>query len=401
MAMNVAIPAEMLRASVAASPLNASIVTFPALETKSEAMDSLLEGALSPNPVHGRLVLSAHAAAGLLPDRLRFIAVQDGSALEGLLPFLPGGNVVGWRRAHRIWMPPQFAVNATPLIGKARPQESAAALADLMAQAGALWRFPLFAVESAAGEALLAAWRQRGFATAVVSSFERAVLTQRPGGYEAYARRHLSANRRKGLSRQWRRLEKAGRVTVARFSEGEGLGEAVEAFLALEKRGWKGRRGTALGCDAASAAVGRALFAAGEAGARADVLSLDGRPVAVSLALLCGGTAFLLKTAHDEELREFSPGVLLEEAIMQAFLNQGFAEKLDSASLPGSLLEELFADRERIADLVVATDPRISTAALETMVARERRRKATLAWLKGWYWRAADALGRWRQRRSD
>ena len=120
------------------------------------------------------------------------------------------------------------------------------------------------------------------------------------------------------------------------------------------------------------------------------MLSLDGRPVAISLALVSAGTAFLLKTAHDERLRAFSPGVLLEDAILRAFLDEGFADRLDSASLPGSLLDELYADRERIADLVVATDGAVTAAALAAMAEKERRRQAALDRLKAWYWRAID-----------
>jgi hypothetical protein len=54
------------------------------------------------------------------------------------------------------------------------------------------------------------------------------------------------------------------------------------------------------------------------------------------------------------------------------------------------LLDELYADRERIADLVIATDVAITAAALAAMAAKERRRQAALDRLKAWYWRAID-----------
>ena len=113
--MNVAVPLDTLRP--AAAPISAGLAAFA--ELGEAEWDALLGQALDPNPFHGRLVLTAHAAAGLLPERLRFIAVRGGAGLEALLPYLPGGSLVGWRRAHRVWMPPQFAVDATPLIGSA------------------------------------------------------------------------------------------------------------------------------------------------------------------------------------------------------------------------------------------------------------------------------------------
>ncbi|HKH35389.1 MAG TPA: GNAT family N-acetyltransferase [Beijerinckiaceae bacterium] len=136
----------------------------------------------------------------------------------------------------------------------------------------------------------------------------------------------------------------------------------------------------------------RALFSGPGACAssRADVLMLGGRPIAVSLSLLCGGTCFLLKTTYEEAFRGLAPGILLEDAILRAFLDEGFAEKLDSASLPGSVLEGLFADRERMADVAIATGPAISPRALAALVRQERIRQAALARAKSWYWTVFD-----------
>ncbi|HEX8665811.1 MAG TPA: GNAT family N-acetyltransferase [Beijerinckiaceae bacterium] len=384
--MNLAVRPDALRS--AAARLAGEVVDFAALRGSGPAYDALLVGALHANPFHGRSVVEAHAAAGLLPERLRFLAARDGGHLDALLPFVPNGTFLGFRRAHRAWTPLHFSVDGTPLLTAA----GAVALAEAMAAAGPLWRLPLVAVDGGAGRALMAACAERGFATEVLSSFDRPILEWRSGGYEAYARAHLSRSRRKALVRQWRRLHEAGRAAVASFADGEGLRHAVESFLTLEARGWKGRRGTALASRPASAALARALFTSSEGPVRgrADVLTLDGRPIAASLALVSRGTAYLLKTAHDETLRELSPGVLLEDAILRAFLEEGFAQKLDSASLPGGVLDDLYAGRERIADLAVATDAGISPAALEAIAAQERRRTAALAALKGWYWRAVD-----------
>ena len=101
--MNVAVPLDTLRPT--AAPISAGLAAFA--ELGEAEWDALLGQALDPNPFHGRLVLTAHAAAGLLPERLRFIAVRGGARLEALLPYLPGGSLVGWRRAHRVWMPPR------------------------------------------------------------------------------------------------------------------------------------------------------------------------------------------------------------------------------------------------------------------------------------------------------
>lgn len=379
-----------LPAAARAAVLAPGILDHAAMQERAAAWDRLAAAAVYPNPFHSRALMAAHAELGILAPGLRFVVAGGDGELDALLPFVPNGAWTGTRRSHAVWLPPHFAVNATPLVRRDAPDEAMEILLARMGEAGTLWRFPLLALDAPVGRALVAACARRGFAAEPVCVFERAVLNRRPA-YDAYARNHLGAGRRKGLRRQRRRLEERGRVSFASFTQGEGLRSAVEAFLALEAAGWKGRRGTALAAGGPGPALTRALFGASQdGGARADVLSLDERPVAVSLALLAGGTAFLLKTAYDEAFRAFAPGILLEDSILRDFLDGGFADKLDSASLPGCVLEEMFADRERIADLVVATDRAISQAALQALVRQERARQAAARRLKGWYWRLVD-----------
>ena len=78
--MNVAVSLDHLRP--AAAPISAGLAAFA--EIGEAEWDALLGQALDPNPFHGRLVVTAHAASGLLPERLRFIAVRGGAGLEAL-----------------------------------------------------------------------------------------------------------------------------------------------------------------------------------------------------------------------------------------------------------------------------------------------------------------------------
>lgn len=379
-----------LSAAARLTALGPAILDHAAMQERAGAWDRLAAAAIYPNPLHGRALMAAHAELGILAPGLRFVVAGEDGEFDALLPFVPNGAWTGTRRSHAVWLPPHFAVNATPLVRRDAPDKAMEILLARMGEAGTLWRFPLLALDAPVGRALVAACARRGFALATVSAFDRAVLHRRLG-YEAYARDHLGAGRRKGLRRQRRRLEERGCVSFARFTQGEGLKSAVEAFLALEAAGWKGRRGTALAAQAPARALTRILFG-GTAGlaARADLLAVEDRPIAASLAILAGGTAFLLKTAYDEDFRAFAPGILLEDAILRDFLDRGFADKLDSASLPGCVLEEMFCDRERIADLVIATDASISQAQLQALVRQERARQAAARRLKGWYWRFVD-----------
>jgi hypothetical protein len=182
-------------------------------------------------------VLAAHRACGLVDARLRFLAASADGGLRAMLPFVRNGAWTGARRSHAV-LPPLFAVNGTPLVAAHGLPEAIDGLLDGMAAAGALWRLPMLSIDGRIGRELTAACARRGFPVEAVGSFERAVLHRR-AGYEAYARDRLSPNRRKGLRRRLKRLEAQGRVAFATFKEGEGLRQAVEAFLALEAAGGK------------------------------------------------------------------------------------------------------------------------------------------------------------------
>jgi CelD/BcsL family acetyltransferase involved in cellulose biosynthesis len=146
--------------------------------------------------------------------------------------------------------------------------------------------------------------------------------------------------------------------------------------------------------------LARQLFtaAASPVTAFADMLRLDDRPIVVSLSLQCGRTAFLLKTAHDESLRKFAPGLILENEILRRFHDTGFADRLDSASVAGYVLDDFFCDRERIGDLVLAVDGTVTPAALRGLVAQDRSLQAARDRLKALYRSVVDMRTRARDR---
>jgi CelD/BcsL family acetyltransferase involved in cellulose biosynthesis len=374
-------------------PCAAELATLAALAEDAASWDRLLLEAAYPNPFHGRAVLAAHMRADLVPSDLPVLTVRQGKALTAVLPFGRRTGRIGLRRCHVAWTHPSVSINGTPLLHREGLARSVRALLDGMASLAdtSLWRFPLFAMTSAVGQTLLTGARRRGWPVEIVSSFGRAVLDRRTD-YDAYASRHLSGGRRKSLRRQTRRLAEIGQVEFQSRTDAGGLAEAVEAFLGLEVEGWKGSRGTALASSSANAELARRLFtgSAGPVTSRADLLRLDGRPIAISLALICQGRAFLLKTAYDESLRALAPGLLLEVEIIRRFHERRFATRLDSASLAGCVLEDFFPDREPIGDVVLAADANVSPRALSALVAQERLRLAALARMKRCYWGLVD-----------
>lgn len=346
--------------------------SIPLAEALADATDweDLARTAVRPRPFHLPASLAAHRSAGFCRG-VRVLRVPSASGLAACLPFVPGGAALGWLgRAHLAWRSP-FTTSGDPLLAPG----AAPALLDAMAGAApGVWLFGSMTLSGGSGALLREEAARRGWPQAVLDPFARAVLEWRPtfAAYEAA----VGASRRKDLRRRRRRLDEMGVVTVETATSGPQLADAIEAFLQLEAAGWKGGQGTAMACRTATAELARTYFGrpGPGVGARADVLALDGRPIAVSLALVSGGTAHLLKTAYDESLARVSPGLLLEDEIVRALHGEGFADRLDSAAVAGSHMETIYPDREEVGDWVVATDGR-TQAALDASVSRERARR--------------------------
>ena len=338
------------------------VTTLAALSREPEAWDILVARADAPTPDYARRVMAAHRDHRLAPANLPCLAVRAGAELLALLPFRIGRGPLGLGRIARPFASPYLTVTAPLVVAGPAGSPALAALVSGMRGLGVPWWWPLLPVE---GSGLLPALARDGWGSAEVSGFSRPVLDRR-ASHDAFLKDHPHKGRLKDLRRRRRRLDEAGAVTVEAIGPYGDLAGAVAEFLTLERRGWKGRAGTALACRPQTEGFARTLFRAGDGPvtARADLLRLDGRVIAASLALVCGGTATLLKTAYDEDLRSHAPGLLLEAEIVRACHETAFADRLDSATSEGSALEGLYRDRVPVAE-IIAVPPGRQVIALE------------------------------------
>ncbi|WP_372423806.1 GNAT family N-acetyltransferase [Salinarimonas chemoclinalis] len=329
------------------------------LERERDAWDTLAQDARAANPFFARPLVDTHLAHRFCAPRPRFACVSAGARLVALLPVTARAGRLGWCDAPGVLGSP-FCTLSTPLVARGAPDGWADALVLAIRRAcrGGAFLFPMLPVASPIGIALREAFARIGADVAALAPFQRPVLSVRTH-YEAYVAEALGRSRRKGLERRRRRLAEHGRVAHRVARGGAALAQAVDDFMALERSGWKGRMGTALATDPVTRAFARALFlsARGPVTARADIIALDDAPIAASLALVSAGTAFLVKTTYDERHGALGPGVMLEDAIVRALHEERFCDRLDSATLPGSVLETLYPDRVAIADVAVNLRP--------------------------------------------
>jgi len=217
--------------------------------------------------------------------------------------------------------------------------------------------FQDLAFDSGVGPLLLARAQMQGMSWFEYARCQRAVLSPAQAG-EVYLDQHLSAARRKDLRRRERRLAEHGPVQWQAALGTDLSKEHIERFLALEDTGWKGVNGTSLRSHTADTKFFQELMREMARAGRAVIteLRVADEVVATTSNLVSGRAAFAFKLGWHSDYRRMAPGILNEiELIKHAPTLFGDCEFIDSGSLPGSFMEELWEGRRTLAYGALAT----------------------------------------------
>ncbi len=313
----------------------------------------LADRASEPNCFAEHWFVAASLAALAGGRGVRIIEVRRGGATIGVMP------VAVERRYGR--MPVRFLQNwhhhqtflGTPLVRAGEERAFWAAALDLLDKAA--WA-PGFLhirglVEGGPVHRGLVAARS----AATVHREVRALLADDGDSPEAYYERAVRPKKRKEIRRLRARLAERGDLRPRVLVDRTALPEWVDAFLALEKSGWKGRAGSALACAVDTEGFFRdALAGAWEAGRLQFLrLDLDERPIAMLVNFLCAPGAFSFKTAFDEDYARYSPGVLLQVENL-AILDRPDIAWMDSCAAENHpMIDGLWRERRAIARVTV------------------------------------------------
>jgi CelD/BcsL family acetyltransferase involved in cellulose biosynthesis len=195
-------------------------------------------------------------------------------------------------------------------------------------------------------------------------------------GFEAT----LPKKRLKEWSRQMRRLKERGEVRF-RFASDQA---AIESFLALEAKGWKGAQHTALGADAGLAAFTRSMLArlASEGTLVIHLLELGEQVLAAGVVLRSGRRAFYWKTAYEESYAEYSPGVQLTLEMSRMQQRDATIAATDSCAIEGHpMIDRLWTARLALVDCLIATRPGPARG-LTFWLMKETARRRLREWAK-------------------
>lgn len=201
-------------------------------------------------------------------------------------------------------------------------------------------------------DALMRVLTERGTSPCILEQFRRPKLVAGVDG-KTYLEKALSSSSRKKLRQHRRRLAEKGTLSTTVMTDAAAVGRALEDFMAMESRGWKGQQGTALLCDGGHAAFMRNAIVgmAAQGCASIHALYLDQRPISMQVIVRAGSAAFTWKTAYDEEFRDYSPGMLLLEDYTTALLADKSVAYVDSCAHDDSGFMSVWTDRQSVADL--------------------------------------------------
>jgi len=322
------------------------------------AWDALAMRSGTPNPFFETWYLLPGLARFDPRGRIRLASLVRGGALEALVPLQRARRYGRHPLPHlAVWLHANAFLGA-PLVAAGAEEAFWEALldwADRHAGAALFLHSAALPLDSALAEALVAVGARQGRRVAMVHREERAMLASSLAP-AAYLEAALPGKKRKELRRQQARLGEQGTLAVLRESDADGIGPWLEAFLALEARGWKGSAGSALACASETAGLFRESMTAAAQRGRLERLSLelDGQPIAMLASLLAPPGAFSYKTAFDERFSRFSPGVLLQLENLAMLERAGIAWTDSCAAPDHPMIDSLWRERRALGRFSIA-----------------------------------------------
>jgi CelD/BcsL family acetyltransferase involved in cellulose biosynthesis len=324
--------------------------------------EALAAQAMEPNPFHEHwLMLPALEALGAGEDFL-CAAVWSGGRLDAMFPLerrrrfkgMPLRALVSWRHRH--------SMLCTPLIRKGCAAESLAALFRwLRSPDGAsVLQLDYLAADGPVQLALIDALNAARLTPVTLDSYTRALmLAGRDAG--SYMQTALSESFRKKMARNERRLKERGVLEHRVLREHDDIERWIDEFLRLEASGWKGHEGGALACTEPNARFARQVFRAAFERGRLLMLGidLDGMPIARMCGFTAGEGSFAFKSAYDEALASYAPGILVELDWIRRVHETPGLRWSDSYTAPGNeMIRRLWKGARAIQRLAIGADLR-------------------------------------------
>lgn len=343
--------------------------------------EALAGAAGEPNPFFEPWYLLASLRAFDPAGDIALAVMESGDRWLGALPLFRRSRYYGWPVPHWTGWLHANAFLGAPLIAPGHEAEfwrRLLAVVDKASGPALFLHLPALPLAGPAHAALLETAAQEPRPCGLVHREERALLASGLSP-EAYLEASLSGKKRKELRRQYARLGELGTLAVSRQTDAEDLAGWTQRFLALEAAGWKGRNGSALACAPETARLFTETLAGAARAGKLERLSLlvDGRPVAMLATFLSPPGAFAYKTAFDESLARFSPGVLLQRENLALLERPDIAWCDSCAGADHPMIDHFWRERRAVGRLSVGIGGTLRRRAFALILAAELRRHPT------------------------
>lgn len=179
---------------------------------------------------------------------------------------------------------------------------------------------------------------------------------------ELYFHDSLSGHHRRNYNRLWRQMQERGELAYEIARAPDQVRLALEEFLLLENKGWKGEKRTSLSSDRFRGAFAREAVnnLAARDKCRIHSLTLDGEVVASLIVFIDANKAWTWKTAYDEDLKALSPGVLLMMRVTETLMDDPNVLFADSCALPDHpVMSRLWSQEQSMTTLVIGMLPEL------------------------------------------
>jgi hypothetical protein len=355
--------------------------------------EDLAEAAVEPNVFYEPwMLIPAMDSLSRHPVQLVFVYGRDDRSAE------PGRRLIGlfpleYRRGYRgvplpylsLWRH-AYAFLTTPLVRRGQEETALNAFftwLDTMAP-GQFFRIELLRADGPLAAFMMNYLKRSDRTVYEADRFGRALI-QPADDAETYIRNALVRKRRKEINRLANRLSETGAVELAVMGESDNVDGWIEEFLSLEASGWKGKAGTAFASDPRHTEyfrdIARAAFRRGQL--MMLMLKHEGRPIAIKVNFVRGEGAYAFKIAYDEEMGQYSPGVLLEMEHIKYFHTLDTLMWVDSCAKPDHIMiDRLWTERREIValniskrrlagDMLIASEPVVKRI-YKKLIRRER-----------------------------
>lgn len=327
-----------------------------------DEMDRLSNRAMEPNVFFtGRFL--APAMPRLEEKQVRLAILRDTSRgrhrARILLPYSverPGFSIGA--PILRVWSN-HYGPLGTPLVDAENAAQSIDTLLDVIAHPDcglpSVMVFPDVRLNGNFAQLARAVAISRNLPITMTSPYQRPMLESYDDG-PTYLKDSISAHHLHEMRRQRTNLGAKGHLVYDVARQPGDVRLRMEEFLALEAKGWKGTKRTAMVLDRYRAAFAREAItnlAEGDC-VRIHTINLDGKAIASMIVFIVSGEAYTWKTAYDEAYSKYSPGKLLMENLTEWHLDDANIVRTDSCAIPDHpVMSRFWREREEMGTLVV------------------------------------------------